>query len=518
MSVSLPNSHPSHALVLGPLEERAMERLGADLARVAHPGDLIALSGDLGAGKTTLARAFIRALAGQADLDVPSPTFTLVQTYETTPQVSHFDLYRVAAPGEVAELGVDEALEAGVALVEWPEHGGPEFTQGAISLTLTEARTEAGADARMVAIDGPNEAVERLTRSLAIRALLARIGHGEAERSPLAGDASTRRYETVHQGEWRAIVMDSPLMPDGPPVRDGKPYSRIAHLAEEIGPFVAVARILSEAGFSAPEVFAVDLDRGLAVLSDLGREPIVDSVRLPIAERYEAAIDLLAAMHGRQWAREAVLENETTHRVPDFDLGVFLIEVDLLIDWFVPRVSGAAVSGADRARWHAIWNALFAIVDAAPKTLVLRDFHSPNLLWRANKVGHDRIGLIDFQDALWGHPAYDLMSLVADARVDVPPALQARLLDRYCAARRAVEPGFDEPQFRASAAILAAQRASKILGIFVRLDERDGKPAYLEHIPRIQAYLLNALAHPALADLKTWLDARGLLDSKVAAQ
>lgn len=516
MSASPPNSPVAQVpLTLGPFDEPAMARLAADMARIVRPGDCIALAGDLGAGKTSFARPFIRTLAADAGLEVPSPTFTLVQTYPTAPPVAHFDLYRIAEADEVAELGLDEALETGVALIEWPERAASMLPLNALWLTLSEARDEAGADARMITVRGPDEALARLDRSRAVRALLDRAGHGAAHRAPLAGDASMRRYETVSDGDWRAVLMDAPALPDGPPVRDGRPYWRIARLAGDIRPFVAVARTLSEAGFAAPAVLAVDYDRGLALLSHLGADGVTDGRGAPIAGRYEAAIDMLAAMHGRDWPRATALDDGTVHRIRDFDRDAFLIEVDLLVDWFVPRTLGTPATGTDRAQWHALWSALFAVVDAGPRTLMLRDVHSPNILWREAGTGHGRVGLIDFQDALWGHPAYDVMSLAADARVDIPPILQARLLDRYCAARRAADAAFDETGFRAAAAILAAQRICKILGIFVRLDERDGKPAYIAHLPRMKAYLRAALAHPVLADLDGWFEARGLLDIEV---
>jgi tRNA threonylcarbamoyl adenosine modification protein YjeE len=505
-------------LRFGPFDEPAMARFAADMARMARPGECLALSGELGAGKTSFARAFIRALAGAdgAALDVPSPTFTLVQSYGTNPPVTHFDLYRIAGPDEVAELGLDDALEDGIALIEWPERAGDTLPGGTIALAFWEAVTDAGADARTITIDAPDALfAARLERSLAVRALLDRAGHGDASRSPLTGDASTRRYETVTDGSWRAIIMDAPPMPDGPPVRDGKPYSRIAHLAEDIRPFVAIGRMLTGAGFAAPGIMAVDYNAGLILLEDLGDDAVLDAARQPIPARYETAVDCLAAMHATDWPREIALEEGTVHRVPAFDIGAFLIEVDLLIDWYVPRVTGAQASTEDRHCWHAIWTALFASVDAGPKTLALRDFHSPNIVWRNDRTGHDRVGLIDFQDALWTHPAYDVMSLVRDARVDVAPALQDSLMVRYRAARHAADETFDGGAFDTAAAILAAQRASKILGIFVRLDERDGKPGYIAHLPRIQTYLRQSVTHPALADLGAWLTARGLLDVTV---
>ncbi|MCR9122124.1 MAG: tRNA (adenosine(37)-N6)-threonylcarbamoyltransferase complex ATPase subunit type 1 TsaE [Phyllobacteriaceae bacterium] len=504
-------------LQFGPFDEPAMARFAADMARIALPGDCLALSGDLGAGKTSFARAFIRALAGAdgAALEVPSPTFTLVQDYATSPPVAHFDLYRIADPDEVAELGLDDALENGIALIEWPERAGHALGVETIRLAFSEGVTATGADTRTIEIEAPDAALARIERTLAIRALLVSAGHGAADRMPLTGDASTRRYETATDGAWRAIVMDAPPMPDGPPVRDGKPYSQIAHLAEDIRPFVAIGRILTGAGFAAPEIMAVDYEAGLILLEDLGDDGVLDDAGRPIPARYGAAVDCLAAMHAIDWPREIALEDGTVHRVPAFDIDAFLIEVDLLPDWYVPRVAGAPASAEDRQSWHGIWRALFAAIDAGPKTLALRDFHSPNIVWRGDRTGHDRVGLIDFQDALWTHPAYDVMSLVRDARVTIEPALQTKLLDAYCVARSGQATDFDEADFRAAFAILAAQRAAKLLGIFVRLDERDGKPGYIAHLPRIQTYMRQSLTHPALADLDAWLAARGLLDATV---
>lgn len=492
--------------------EQALTRFACDVAMALTPGDCLLLEGDLGAGKSTFARAAIRALAGdrEARLEVPSPTFTLVQTYDLRLPVAHFDLYRVADPAEIDELGLADALETGIALVEWPERAEGNLPARAVRLALSEV---ADPDARQIEIAGPPDFVARLERSLAMRAFLEKSGRGDAAREFLLGDASTRAYEIVRCGGETAILMNAPKRPDGPPVRDGKPYSRIAHLAEDVLPFVAVGKALKAHGFRAPEIFAFDLDAGFVLLEHLGEDGVIDENRAPVAERYEAAVDCLAAMHGVAWPREMQVDGRT-HRVPDFDLPAFLIETELLTDWYVPRVSGKPLPQVETGEFRALWTRLFGIVDAGEKTLLLRDFHSPNIIWDGGADGVSRVGLIDFQDAMIGSTAYDVASLVQDARVDVPPVLQHRLLDRYCAARSAAG-AFDEDAFRLAAAILAAQRTTKILGIFVRLDERDGKPGYLAHIPRLQAYLRESLRHPALADLAAWYDKHGILDAKL---
>jgi aminoglycoside/choline kinase family phosphotransferase len=354
-----------------------------------------------------------------------------------------------------------------------------------------------------------------LKRSLEVRAFLDRSGWPDAWRAFLLGDASTRTYETVARAGQVAILMNAPRRPDGPPVRDGKPYSAISHLAEDIEPFVAVAAALSEKGFHAPHIHAFDLDAGFIMLEHLGTDEIRDAAGRPIPDRYRASVGCLAAMHGCQWPRDLPV-GTGRHHVPDLDLGVFHIETELLTDWYAPRVRGGPLPDSAIETFRRLWKALFDIVDAGEKTLILRDFHSPNIIWMPRKSGHLRIGLIDFQDALFGSMAYDVASVVQDARVDIPSDLQTDLLDQYCSLRAGQEPHFEEERFRREFAILAAQRATKILGIFVRLDERDGKPGYLRHIPRLQLYLRQSLRHPVLADLAAWYEEYGILDADIA--
>jgi len=494
-------------------DEQSLTRFAADFALALKPGDCVLLRGDLGAGKTTFARAAIRALAGDADnrIEVPSPTFTLVQTYDLRLPVSHFDLYRIADPDELDELGLTEALAEGVAFVEWPERAESLLPANGVSLSLAESPD--GADGRSLAIAGPAAFMALLERSLAARAFLDDNGWAAGFRRFLLGDASTRAYETVELGGEIAILMNAPKQPDGPPVRDGKPYSQIAHLAEDILPFVAVGRALAKRGFRAPEIHAFDLDRGFILLEHLGSDGVLDAQRRPIPERYGAAVECLAAMHAADWPASIDVDGHT-HRVPAFDLDAFLIEAELLTDWFVPRATGAKLPDTGIEEFRTLWTKLFEIVDAGEKTLLLRDFHSPNIIWDKAANGVSRVGLIDFQDAMIGSTAYDVASVVQDARVNVSPAMQKTLLDRYCGSRSA-QGAFDEEAFRRAFAILAAQRATKILGIFVRLDQRDCKPAYLAHIPRLQAYLRESLTHPALAGLAAWYAKHGILDAKI---
>jgi aminoglycoside/choline kinase family phosphotransferase len=250
---------------------------------------------------------------------------------------------------------------------------------------------------------------------------------------------------------------------------------------------------------------AKDLEAGLLIIEDLGGEGVI-GLEGPIAERYGIAGDLLADLHGRDLPETLPIEPGRDHKIPRYDLEALLIEVDLLPDWYAPHILRAAVPASARAEFARIWRSVLLSIVTGPRTWCLRDFHSPNFLWLPQREGLARLGLLDFQDAVIGHPAYDLASLCQDARVDVPPELELKLIAAYARARQLSQPDFDVTSFACAYATLGAQRATKILGIFARLDKRDGKPQYLAHLPRLKRYLTRNLAHPVLRDLKLWYE------------
>jgi N-acetylmuramate 1-kinase len=488
-----------------PLENQAAtERLAADVANALEPGDVVTLSGDLGAGKTTFARALIRKLASDPALAVPSPTFTLMQTY-ALPRFTlvHADLYRLASPDEWLELGLEDEAEGGVLMIEWPDRGGHHLPADRIDLAF-RLLPQSSAEAREVTVTGHSALRPRAERLIALRDFLAKSGHAHAIRTRMQGDASTRLYERLDSGGEKLILMNAPRRPDGPPVRNGKPYSAIAHLAEDVRPFVAMADGLRAAGLSAPDIVAADLSRGFLLLEDFGTGSVVEGVPpRPIPERYLEAVDMLAALHALPLPARLPVRDGTDYDLPRYDLDAFLIEAELLLDWYIPR-QALAPTADGRHDFRALWTQVLQRALAAPQTWVLRDVHSPNLIWLPDRTGVRKVGLLDFQDAVMGPGAYDLASLLQDARVDAPESLEREGLARYVRLREEASPGFSAPDFRQVYAAMAAQRATKILGIFARLEMRDGKPQYLRHIPRVWRYLQRALAHPALAGLDAW--------------
>lgn len=303
-------------------------------------------------------------------------------------------------------------------------------------------------------------------------AFLTRHGWDGARIAPLAGDASFRRYFRVHGADGgTAVLMDAP--PD----------------KEDSQPFLAIGKQLDMLGFSAPQPIATDLAQGLILLEDFGDDRATPLLaREPARERavYETAVDILAALH-----RHPVRD------VAAYDEAELLREARLFPDWYLPAVDVAEAPHYDDA-WASLWPAVLA----GPRVLTLRDYHADNLMV-IDRPGLRGLGLLDYQDALAGHPAYDLASLLQDIRRIVSPELEAAMLDRYIAA----SPGLDEAAFRTAYDILGAQRNIKILGVFTRLYVRDGKAGYPAFHPRLWELVTRNLARPALIPVAEWFAA-----------
>ena len=304
-------------------------------------------------------------------------------------------------------------------------------------------------------------------------AFLDRTGWGDVPAAPLAGDASFRRYYRLGRNRSSVVLMDAP-----PP-------------QEDVGPYVAVAALLRGLGFSAPEVLAEDRAEGFLLLEDFGDDTYTRLLARGADEPslYRLAVDTLIALQRAPGTRG-------TPEIPPYDIERLLGEAALLVDWYSPLAS------ALREEYLALWQAVLPDAVVSPRTLVLRDYHVDNLMLLPDRPGVRGCGLLDFQDAVTGPPSYDLVSLLEDARRDVPAPLRRAMTERYLAAF----PALDRSAFLRAAAILAAQRHCKILGIFTRLWKRDGKRQYLAHIPRVWRLLGADLRHPALTPIARWLD------------
>ena len=369
----------------------ATEALAASVAALARPGDAILLEGELGAGKTAFARALLRAASGDPALEVPSPTFTLAQSYDTRiGTVHHFDLWRLNGPSGLMELGWDEARDD-IVVVEWPDR------LGAVA-AIRRADRGAASDRRQqpasgaVGLAGP-AGTHRMNRERLIAAFLDRHGYGTARPEPLAQDASFRRYLRLSGGPAPAVLMDAP-----PP--------------EDVRPFVRIAGHLRAIGVAAPEIFAADEAAGLLLEEDLGDEPV--------AQECLALSDLIAAAD----VLVAIQRAAPPPNLPVWDAATMAATaLATLFDWWWPAMFGADAPAAARQDFAAALEAMLAPVAAGPACFVHRDFFAGNLHWLPQRNGVRRIAVLDFQNAAIGHPAYDLASLLQDARRDIPPGV-----------------------------------------------------------------------------------------------
>ena len=490
MSKPMPATAPKTELLNARLaNEQATILLAQDIAAALMPGDIIALEGDLGAGKTAFCRALIRAIAGDENLEVPSPTFSIMQPYDIRLPVRHFDMYRLAGVDELEEIGFFDELENVVTLIEWPSRVEAALPPEHIVLALDIIQ----GDERSVTLAVPTSSQNRFMRALALRRFVDDAGYAGANRDHVQGDVSHRSYERVTLADKpSAILMNSPKAPVGAVLQDGKTYDDLVHRALDTKPFATVVDILSQCGLSAPQIFHADHDNGFLLLEDFGSQGILYADGSPDEERYHATVDALAKFH----------QSAPVHasKLPPFDRDAFLTEVSLFPDWYSLH-RGVTLSKEARTQCMVVWSQLYDDLAEAENGVFLRDVHSPNLMWLSDRQGTDRVGFLDIQDALHGPQLYDMASLIYDARVDISPTLRQSLIARY-AANRGIENQMQH--VNAPIAILAAQRISKILGIFARLARRDAITSYLEHMPRNETYLRELLRTPALAPLARW--------------
>lgn len=322
-----------------------------------------------------------------------------------------------------------------------------------------------------------------MSRQAAIASFLAGAGWGEARSEPLPGDASFRRYVRLTRGRETVMLMDAP-----PP-------------EEDVRPFTAVAARLRQLGLSAPEVHRADEARGLLLLEDFGDDTFTRLLEEGESEEelYLLATDALAALQGQRGAADGF---------PSFGADRFVAGAELFLDWYLPAAGRQAT---DRDGFAEAMRQVLAPALAGPETLMLRDYHVDNLVRLDGREGAAACGLLDFQDAAGGPPAYDLASLIEDARRDVHESARAAVLARY----RDTFP--DSRNLERDIAVLGAQRHIRVLGTFMRLARRDGKPGYLRHLPRLRRMLERNLAHPALEPLAAWFRRHVAADLRIPA-
>lgn len=444
--------------------------LTAAFARALAPelgaGDTLLLDGPVGAGKSHFARALIRARLANPAEDVPSPTFTLVQTYDSTPPIWHADLYRLTDASEIDELGLTDALPDSIALIEWPDR--MDAVPGALTLRLSN---DPDPDLRRIEIIGDPARWDRARRAAERAAFAQAAGWAEAQVEFLAGDASARRYFRLTRDGETAVLMDAD--------------------AATLAPYLAMTDWLRTRGFDAPRVLAADREQGLALIEDFGDAQLARVIEAdpasaqPLMERIAAMLARLASF-------------PPAPGILSLDGPEMARQVGMFAEYY-PEAAGADADALAAAQQIAptIERLHAQLCADLPAVTSLRDFHAENLIL----TDDNRLGLLDFQDAVATHPGYDLVSVLHDARRSLPPEAEEVAIARFLA-----DTGLDPDRFRAAFALLGAQRNLRIMGIFTRLCICDGKPRYLAFMPRVWDAIQRNLAHPALAPLARALE------------
>jgi aminoglycoside/choline kinase family phosphotransferase len=340
---------------------------------------------------------------------------------------------------------------------------------------------------------------------------LEETGFADAERTPLAGDASTRRYERLRAGDRRAVLMDAPTSAESAPCppsatpaqRRTMGWNAIARLAaSRVEAFGAVANYLKSIGLAAPEIYGMNSPAGYAVLEDLGDGLYANVIGRKAEEipLYEAAAELLAHVHAIEAPPKLVAPDGAVWPVLEYDALALEGNADLFVEW-VPKAENIRIDDAARLRWEKVRDALIVKALGFPRAFTIRDYHAENLLWLPQRRGLQRVGLLDFQDAVRGWRAWDFSMLLHDARRDVSPAAHEAAIGTYLRTS-----GADEAEFQRELAVLGAINIMRILGIFSRLMARDGKMRYREFMPRMWGHLARVLAHPSLGDTRAFVE------------
>jgi aminoglycoside/choline kinase family phosphotransferase len=350
-----------------------------------------------------------------------------------------------------------------------------------------------------------------LQRSEALTRLLTETGFANAQRVPLAGDASTRRYERLVLPDRRAVLMDAapsaesqPCPPGATPAeRRQMGWNATARLAaSRVEAFAAVSEYLSSIGLAAPQIHGADLDAGYMVLEDLGDALYAHVIAEGAAdelELYRVAADVLAHVHAAPMPSRMTGPGGASWPLLEYDALALEVNADLFAEW-MPRSADVRMTDKDRARGEGIRDSLIVKALGFPRAFTIRDYHAENLLWLPEREGLKRVGLLDYQDALRGWRGWDFAMLLDDARRDVSDAAREAAIQRYLQ-----QTGADEPGFRRELAVLGALNAMRILGRFAQLTH-DGKTKYAAFMPREWGHLARNLKHPALEDVRAFVE------------
>ena len=467
------------------------EALAKEVSLIIQKGDFISLIGPLGSGKTTLTKYIINNIC-EASQEVTSPTFTLSQTYPAKRSpITHYDLYRIEDYSDLEEIGFSETLEEGIVIIEWADKFSNKLPKNRLQIQIEDD----GGNNRIAHIKGYGSWDKRLERNIHLNNFINQCNLEIIDKNWMQGDASERSYQRIITPDNSYVIMNH---------NQKKTKENPTKLAENFEAFILINYHLESLGIKVPKIFEVDTKNSFLLLEDLGNiqyseiNPNSDN----IFDYYIPALESLILIQDSHHKKNLEYGG-MRHTLNSYDNNIYLEELKLLVNWYWPYKKGTLCEIDAYNEYIDIWEALLSKISHS-STLTLRDFHSPNLLWIDSENGLRRCGIIDFQDALIGHPLYDLVSLTQDARINISSELEIQILNYYIELKY---PEISE-DLRMSLVqdyhIIATQRCCKILGVFARLAMSANRPEYLLHIPRIIGYIDRNFENQVLKDLSGW--------------
>tara|TARA_Y100000590_G_scaffold470226_1_gene662894 strand:- start:7136 stop:8611 length:1476 start_codon:yes stop_codon:yes gene_type:complete len=462
-----------------------------NLCQIIELNDVIILNGKIGSGKTTLARHIINRIL-QIDIsEIVSPTFNLYQVYENNNQkIHHYDFYRIENDIDLHEIDLAESFDEGITIIEWADKYKNYLPDSYLEIEISEID-----EGRVYKLRGCGTFKDRINKHNSLVHFLSNYKKPINKVEKIRGDASKRVYKRLYTQEDSLILMvyDKKEKKENP-----------SKLSTQIHDYVSICKYLREINVRAPKIYAVDYENQFLVQEDFGDLKYSDIfIKEGFRKLYEPAIDTLINITKNKCPTN-IKTDEAIYKFEEYDKKTYLNEVNIFIDWYWPYVKGSICNAHVKSEFTEIWENLLDKL-SEESSLVLRDFHSPNLIFQPDGKGAEKCGIIDFQDALIGHPLYDLVSLAQDARITIKLDQELFIIDYYMKDFNFKKYQLNKHEFINQYNILGAQRALKILGVFARLSMSYQKHEYLIHIPRILDYINRNMGNESLRSLSIWL-------------
>ena len=469
-----------------------LEKLSKELAPLLNEGGVVTLNGQIGAGKTTLAKLIIQQLTQTPLEDIVSPTFNLYHTYnKDNLEIAHYDFYRIESEMELHEIDLNESFTDKICIIEWADKFRDFLPKDRIEIFIKCTKNE-----RVYRINPLGKFREVVSNRAKIENFLGGLDINFTELQRLPGDASKRNYYRVMSSDNTMIVMDATQKSD---------IKNKTGLTNGIDDFIKIQEYLNSIDVRVPKLIARNKIDNIILEEDLGEYSYTDMLTKENYQKlYNPAIKTLIHISNINHPKN-ISTKSNPHYLKEFDLNIYLNEAEIFIDYYWPFIHGKQCNADKKQEFTHIMEEVYSNL-TNDKTLMLRDFHSPNLLFLENENGFRKCAVIDFQDALFGHPLYDLVSLTNDARITIDEYQEKYLIGLYKKDFPFNNFQFDSLSFMQQYHILGVQRSIKILGIFARLAILEANQNYLVHMPRIICYIKRIMQSGSIQALACWLN------------